>query len=88
MSAKLDWLKVDSSNVEAVAHDPLTDTLAVKFRGGGLYSYTDVDVHLYTALAFATSVGQYFNSQIKGVHPYTKWVNELDLIKELNSHRV
>lgn len=57
---------VASSNIEAVGHDPQSNTLWVRFKGGsGTYTYPDVDADLYERLRGASSVGQFFHANIR-----------------------
>lgn len=81
----LKWTEVGSTNVEAVAYDERTHTLAVRFHNGGLYSYHDVDMDIYVDLAHAQSVGQFLNQQVKNRFNYLKWFNEEDLLRHLNT---
>lgn len=85
--ATIEWVEVDSSNVKAVAYDPATEILAVRFANGGLYSYADVTQTVFTGLAGAQSVGKYLNTVIKGVHPYTLHPDENDLLVQINHRR-
>lgn len=84
MSAQIKWDHVDSSNVEAVAFDEPSSTLCVKFLGGGLYSYSNVSLEVYSALQYADSVGQFLNRVIKPLHTYTKHMSESDLLSHLS----
>lgn len=77
---KLTWQKVDSSNLEAVAYDEPSKTLAVQFQNGWLYTYHSVDMDVYTSLATAQSVGKYLNTHVKPFYPYAKWDGEESLV--------
>lgn len=81
--AKLDWIDVDSSNVSRVAYHEDTETLAVQFHNGGLYTYSDVSEHTYQNLIGADSVGKYLNNVVKVLHPYTKWDDQDELLNSL-----
>jgi hypothetical protein len=63
---------VTSSQVKAAGHDPITRTLAVEFKNGGLYHYSDVPAELFTKLRLAESVGAFLSANIKGKFKYTK----------------
>lgn len=63
---------VTSSNIVSIGHDPATKTLEVEFKGGGVYTYHDVDADKHTALMKADSVGGHFHAQIKSAHKFTK----------------
>ena len=80
---KLVWTDVDSSNVESVAYDGETKTLAIKYVNGGLYSYDAVDMQVYTDLVHAESVGKFLNQQIKGRYSFLKWFSENELLGHL-----
>ena len=63
---------VESSNIREIGHDADTNTLAVRFKNGGLYNYAGVDADKHTALMKADSVGAFIHANIKGVHKHTK----------------
>lgn len=64
---------VESSNIASIGHDPATNTLEVEFKGGGVYTYHDVDADKHAALMKADSVGGHLNAHIKGGgHKFTK----------------
>ena len=82
---KLDWEEVDSSNLEAVAYHEPTETLGVRFKGGGIYSYMRVAREKYDNLLRAASAGGYLNDEIKkGPYAYTRWQNMDELIEHLS----
>ena len=57
--------KVESSNIESVAHKGTV--LHVKFKHGGTYEYLDVSPEKFEALKGAESVGKHLNQMgIKG----------------------
>jgi hypothetical protein len=68
----MDFKSVTSSNIDAVAHDPKTNTLHVRFKGGGVYAYQGVDAEKHAALMNAASVGSYLHAHIKGKHAHSK----------------
>lgn len=55
-----------SSQIAAVAHDPVTNTLTVRFAKGGVYHYSDVPAHHHDGLMNAESPGRYLSEHIKG----------------------
>jgi len=57
-----------SSNLQAVAYDPTSRVLEVKFHGGNHYRYHDVDPKTHEALLSAESAGKYFGAHIRGKH--------------------
>lgn len=70
---------VDSSQIEAVGHNPETNTLAIQFKSGAgpgsIYHYQNVDAETFAAFQSAESVGSHFYKHIKphaDKHPYQK----------------
>lgn len=65
---------VKSSNVESVGHDAASNTLHVKFKSGGHYTYPNVTPEKHKALVGAESVGKHLQQNIIGKkdHPHTK----------------
>jgi len=65
---------VQSSNIAAIGHDPITLTLTVEFKGGSRYLYQHVPTVLFDQLVKADSVGSAFHKLIKSQpdkHPFT-----------------
>ena len=87
MQPKLTWHDVDSSNVLQIAHDDETMTLAVKFKGGALYSYEGVVHQVFTSLENSPSVGRYLNEAIKGSYPYLKHEDDKSLLSYIKARR-
>lgn len=56
---------VASSNLSEVGYDPVTRTLEIAFKQGGVYQYFGVPTHIYGGLMSATSHGQFFDVNIK-----------------------
>ena len=80
----MEYTKVESSQIEAVAHDPETNTLGIRFHPnkkqkeaglpGSEYHYANVSPELFTALVDAISVGKSFGENIKNhpeLYPFT-----------------
>ena len=63
---------VDSTNVEAIGHDPLAQELYVRFVKGPTYVYHGVPEDVYQELMAATSKGSYLNRIIKPNYQFTK----------------
>ncbi|QZI85856.1 hypothetical protein HXXDennis_54 [Xanthomonas phage HXX_Dennis] len=71
---------VVSSQVQAIGHDPATNTLAIRFPGwddkpGSLYHYANFNADQFAEFCAAESVGSFFIKQIKAneaLFPYTK----------------
>lgn len=68
----MDRITVVSSNISEVGHDETTGTLEILFTSGSLYQFFDVPAAVYEQILTASSVGQYFNSNIKGNFRYAK----------------
>lgn len=67
----LDWQKVESSQIDSVAHDE--QGLFVKFiSGGSIYGYPDVPKETFDQMVQAESVGKFLNSQIKPNYGYER----------------
>lgn len=62
---------VESSNIEAIGHDPATKTLRIRFKSGGTYDYPDVSAKKHQDLVGAKSLGQYFHRYFKQ-HKFSK----------------
>ncbi|HYD86274.1 MAG TPA: KTSC domain-containing protein [Vitreimonas sp.] len=62
----MERLPVSSSNIAEIGYDQGAETLEVLFKNGGLYHYFNVPPVEYEQLINATSVGSYFNHNIKG----------------------
>lgn len=63
---------VKSSQIREIGHDPVTNTLAVRFNTGSLYHYTGVDATKFSAFHATESIGSHFGKHIKGHHDYTR----------------
>ncbi|MRW82947.1 KTSC domain-containing protein [Pseudoduganella sp. FT26W] len=70
-------MKVTSSQIAAIGHNPATETLAIQFfhKGapGNVYHYHNFSAAEYTAFAGAESIGRHFKQHIKPhaqKHPY------------------
>lgn len=74
---------VDSSQINAIGHDPETNTLAIRFyRGfgrdqvpGSVYHYANFTAEDFEAFKNAESIGRHFGRQIKTFadkYPFTK----------------
>ncbi|MEX0731164.1 MAG: KTSC domain-containing protein [Aquisalimonadaceae bacterium] len=64
---------VDSSNIEAIGHDPDNQELHVRFlKSGETYVYYDVEERVFQELMQADSKGMYLNTNIKDRYQYGK----------------
>jgi len=65
-------IPVESSNLEAIGHDPDSNTLHVQFRNGSLYAYHGVPVDVFEDMMIADSKGGFLSREIKGVYEYER----------------
>ncbi len=63
---------VSSSNLRSVGFDREAMVLEVEFHSGGIYQYFGVPEHVYANLVEASSLGQYFNANIKNVYRWRR----------------
>ena len=61
---------VSSTSIASVGYDPAAKTLEVEFNGGRVYRYYGVPAALHSQLLEASSVGAYFNANVRGRFPY------------------
>lgn len=57
--------QVQSSNIEAIGHDPLSSQLVVRFKSGKTYVFKGVPSSLYDEFVNAQSKGKYFGSHVR-----------------------
>jgi hypothetical protein len=80
----MNYQKVTSSNIEALAHEGTT--LGVIFKNGNEYHYTGVERSVYEIIRDGTSVGKAFNTLVKAQpdrYPFARQqpISEAHLIK-------
>lgn len=63
---------VESSQIESVGHDPVTNTLFLKFHRGGIYSYADVPAEKHARMMASESKGKFLGAEIKPHHSFAK----------------
>ena len=64
-----------SSNSRAISnygYNVLTRHLQIHFRSGGIYTYDDVPLAVYSGFIFSSSKGDYFNSNIRNEYTFRK----------------
>lgn len=66
----LEFINVDSSNIEKIAWKP--NELYVQYKSGSLYKYDGVTHGVWKGLVKAESKGRFMNSVIKESYKYTK----------------
>lgn len=69
----MDYVAVSSSNLSAIAYDAETSTLGVRFLNGSEYQYHGVPKDVYDGFFTASSVGRYYDQNVKKAgYPYSK----------------
>lgn len=63
---------VSSSNIAAVGYDSETKVLEVEFHSGAVYQYLNVDESVYNDMLGSSSVGKYFNANVKDSYSFIK----------------
>ena len=63
---------VTSSTLKSVGYDPDTQTLEIEFNHGGIYRYFEVPAEVHEGLMKASSLGSYFQANIRDAYQYTK----------------
>jgi hypothetical protein len=63
---------VKSASMLARGHDPETNTLAIQFKGGGLYHYSGFSAEDYEAFKKSESAGKHFSQLIHGKFKTTR----------------
>ena len=68
----MNWVRVKSRMLAAVAYDHDWHHLYLEFRSGDIYCYRDVPVHRYEELLAADSKGKYVRHHILNQYPYQR----------------
>jgi hypothetical protein len=68
----MEWIPVSSTNVTALAYDAGQQIMWVEFKAGNRYQYFDVPEQVFDACLAASSVGSFFNSQIKNAYRHSR----------------
>tara|TARA_Y100000385_G_scaffold72153_1_gene72572 strand:- start:2829 stop:3020 length:192 start_codon:yes stop_codon:yes gene_type:complete len=62
--------------IEKCFYDFTKNTLKVKFNGGQVYEYENVDAKVYEDFCTAESTGKYFIENIRNNYEYTQLITE------------
>jgi KTSC domain len=65
----MDMVKVSSSAIEAVGYDHATRQMKIRFTSGKVYDFCNVPEPVHRELMNATSLGRYYNENIKDKYP-------------------
>ncbi|MGA9285772.1 MAG: KTSC domain-containing protein [Solirubrobacteraceae bacterium] len=69
---ELEWIDMNSSNVESAAYEPDAEMIYVRFKEGGVYAYDQCPPHMWEEFtAPGQSPGKYVNEILK-YKPYQK----------------
>ena len=60
-----------SSVIDYASYQKDSETLNIKFKSGGVYSYQGVSQNRFTRLCKSDSIGSYFHEFVKGKYPVT-----------------
>lgn len=60
-----------SQTLKRAGYVPKKRRMVLEFRNGGIYSYGDIKLPLFTCLALAESPGRFFNLYIRPAHRAT-----------------
>ena len=63
---------VSSSSLASVGYDRGSETLEVEFLNGGIYEYYNVPEFMHERLMQASSIGGFFNAEIKNGYACSK----------------
>lgn len=69
---EMEWISVTSSNVAAIAYEEDQQIMWVEFKAGNRYQYFDVPLAVFEGCRDASSIGSYFNQQIKNAYRYAR----------------
>ena len=64
----MDRQSVSSSNIVSIGYEEASETLEVEFTNGRIYQYYNVPAFMFEQMTTATSVGQFFNANIKNAY--------------------
>ena len=65
-SSTVQTIEFNSSVLASGSYDSSSQTMTLKFKNGKTHDYRNVEPRVFEGLATSTSVGSYYNSNIKG----------------------
>ncbi len=69
----MNWIETpESSNIARFRYVTESSILEIEFKKGGLYQYFDVPEAIFEQMQMASSTGQYFGQNIKGVFRFAR----------------
>ncbi len=63
---------IQSSNINAIGHDPEAQALHVRFKSGDCYVYAGVGRELFESAMASDSIGRFIAQHVKGKFEFTK----------------
>ena len=63
---------VTSSNIQAVGYSKESKVLRVQFKSNSIYDYSDVPETVFNTLMATSSIGSFFNREIKNSYTTNK----------------
>lgn len=66
------WRPVASTDLDAIAYEPVKKRFWIRFRSGAIYEYHDVPPVVYDELMAAPSKDGYFSEYIRPEYRYTR----------------
>ena len=68
----MNWIdRPDSSVISRFCYDAQRCVLVIEFKHGGIYDYYDVPQTVFEEMSNASSAGEYYNANVKGVYRFT-----------------
>lgn len=74
MAAKIELVKVQSSNINAIGYDALNEELIVEYTSGVKYKYKKVPKEINQKLTEADSKGRFMNAEVKDKFEFERLV--------------
>jgi hypothetical protein len=69
----MNWIETpDSSNIARFRYTSESNILEIEFKKGGIYQYFDVPEAVFEQMKTASSTGQYFAANVKGVFRFAR----------------
>jgi KTSC domain len=68
----MERVTVSSSNIASVGYDSASETLEIEFKNGLIYHYFNVPEIMHEQLMAASSLGSFFNANIRNVYGWQR----------------
>ena len=70
-AASLEWKDVESTAINRIAYDQMSQRIYVEFKRGAVYRYNDCSQELWSLFMDTDSAGSFVHDMLKG-HTYTE----------------